>query len=372
MEPILFRPFLAMIASHIAPPEGSVSRKRKLLLALLLAEFFALGALNHALSASHWRWNDARNPLLHLGLTEEDRELVNAIYGQPRAYKYEYVASIFSWAAPSAQLVHASGALLFPRSLGDLLNNASSKEELAMIVSALPTPFILVPLKELPPDSPLVNATKGLEVVFSNSKYVLVSSSQLSPIGSKYNLTEFIAVSGISFNGSACIRDERATITLLDVVNGALLPREGGYVKIITSSNVTTALNPVVEIRGDIIFHSFRATRGYASLLGSSSAEKLELRMEEVKFKVYASFRGERMYIGDFSTERSRTTPWFTVRPVRAKWMLEAYIDRNYVDSLAVATSAPGKVVTLIFALWALLTFRKRLSRLPFGLLRKH
>ncbi|MEM2794386.1 MAG: hypothetical protein QXY49_00870, partial [Thermofilaceae archaeon] len=372
MEPIFFRPFLALIASHVMPPRGhSPCKWRRLLLVFLLMEFLAFGALNHVLSASHWKWNDARNPLVHLGLTKEDRELINVIYEQPRTYAYEYVASIYSWAAPSAQLVYASGAALFPGSLGTLLNEINSKEELAIIVRVLPTPFILVPLEELHPNSTLINVTKGLEVVSFNGKYVLVSSSQLISSSLTYNLTEFVVVSSINFDGGVSIKDGQSTITLLNVVNGALLPREGGYVEVVTPLNVTTLLNPLVEIKGNITLHSFRSTRGYASVLGSSRAEKLELKMEEVEFKVYASFEGKRMYIGDFSIKRGYTTSWFAVRPVYSRWVLEAYINRSYVDPLTVIMSTPGKTITLLFTTWMLLTYRKHFGKLLSGLLLK-
>jgi len=156
LQPILFLPILALIASQAFPTirfKKSFPHRIKLsLIALLVIMLFSFGSLDHILSASYWKTNNGWWLNKPLNPSYEDYQLINFLYGYSSASPYEFVGTFYGWDNPSSYVVYPSGMTVLSQPLIDILTQANDSREIYLLTSIFPINYVLVSKEQpLPP-----------------------------------------------------------------------------------------------------------------------------------------------------------------------------------------------------------------------------
>jgi len=192
LEPILFLPILALIASQALPTlrfTKSFSHKVKLFLVILLViMIFSLGSLDHILSASYWKTNNGWWLNRPLNPSSEDFQLINFLYGCPSTSSYEFVGTFYDWLNPSSYVVYPSGMAILSQPLIDILSQANDSREISLLTDVFHIKYMLVSKEQpLPPSESL--EFDGVD------DYVEVLHSDTFNMGDNWTVEAWIKVS---------------------------------------------------------------------------------------------------------------------------------------------------------------------------------
>lgn len=207
VEPILFLPILALIASQALPTvrfKNSFSHKIKLsLFVLLVIVIFSLGSLDHVLSASYWKTNNgwwSNNPL---NPSLEDFQLINFLYGHLPTSPYEFIGTFYDWRNPSSYVIYPSGMAVLSQPLIDILSQTNDSREISILTSIFHINYILVPKGQLLPPS-------GSLEFDGVDDYVEVHHNDTFNMGDCYTVEALISVS--DYDGYRIIVSKNPTV----------------------------------------------------------------------------------------------------------------------------------------------------------------
>ncbi|MEM4677487.1 MAG: hypothetical protein QXY55_06320 [Candidatus Korarchaeota archaeon] len=357
-HPILFLPLLALVASQgfiINKLKNKRYKLKKAFIIMFITLIFSFGSLDNVLSSSFWKTNNGWWLKSQLNPSRDDYELINFLYKSSPSSVYDFVLTFYDERKPSSYVVYPSGMAVLSQPLIDILIYTNDSREIYILSRVLPIRYILIPRNEsFYINSFLVRAIQNVYPIFSNSKYMLYSLSQLNLSETRLlpSSNDFLTAKIIILEGDLSLMDENDTYVLRDV-KGEILPLGEGNVLVkvrLINNNMTlniTATAPTIKIKGNITLVAMKSTWGYFREI-RCSAERLIISGESL-FKIFNTFEN-RIYIESFNFDgKYKAYPFPTyLRQDYAKEMIERYWKNNHENPLDVLTSPPGIVWTLI------------------------
>ena len=256
IEPVLFHPFLAIIASHIILL--SKNKKTKHLLYIIIFLFFAFGSIDNLLSAKYWQIVNGRLCFSTITLNQPEYQLLNYLLKQkpPNAK----ILTPYPWHHPLSYITMLAGYDVPSRVHIYLYWSVNSTKELSIIWSSQPVDYVLTAKKYSTPSSGVGKLLNKTKIILKNQEYTLYKVPQ--HISNKINIPKnIIFTTKLSFNGN--IQAETVNGRIYYKGYGKIIPFTNKKIYLIVNKEkyIIEARNINITIKGTTVLHNIASLK---------------------------------------------------------------------------------------------------------------
>ena len=260
IQPVLFYPFLAIIASHII--FLFKIRKTKYILYILLFLFFTFGSIDNLISANYWRIVNGRLCFSAITLNEPEYQLLNYLLKQkpPNAK----ILTLYPWHNPLSYMTMLAGYNVPPEPHIHLYWHINNTKELNVIWASEPVDYILVAKKHSIPIKGIGKILNNTSITFKNQEYILYTIPQNIINKTSIKLSrEITRISKLSFEGSISTKID-SQISIYKGYGKILSLNETAALLIINKEKyIILPVNATIVVRGVVIFYDIVSFKNF-------------------------------------------------------------------------------------------------------------